>query len=170
MSEASTSQIALCLGPVALSQRLLWIHSSTTPQQHISMDKILSSTAAAISRFPNNSLHFLRMETQNQCNQTKFSTACLQQQFQWTLLVSTEANKELQHIHAKTRFCLPGRVGKVLDFLEYCDSQCVPIKFTMGSQQYSPGTQYVPQHVLNNTSLLSHMLCPALSSWKLDPF
>jgi hypothetical protein len=61
------------------------------------MDEILSSTAAAIFQFPNNSLHFLRMETQNQCNQTKFSTACLQQQFQWTLLVSTQANKELQH-------------------------------------------------------------------------
>jgi hypothetical protein len=55
-------------------------------------------------------------------------------------------------IHPKTRFCLRSRVGEVLDFLEYSDSQCAPIKFTMGSQQYSP----LPDMFLNVFSIAPH--------------
>jgi hypothetical protein len=61
-------------------------------------------------------------------------------------------------------------VGKVLDFLEYCDSQCVTIKFTMGSQQYSPGTRLF----LNVFSIAPHFYlicfaqhCPH-GSWNLS--
>jgi hypothetical protein len=102
------------------------------------MDEILSSTAAAILQFPNNSLHLWKHKT----NATRQNSPQLasKQQFQWTLLVSTQAIKALHHT-PKDQILSSGKGGQSEGFfLDYCDSQCVPIKFTMGSQQYSPGT------------------------------